>query len=97
MPVSPGPVQLSAQQRRSLERDGYLMVLSLLDEAAIARMTSRLTELVRQTVAAWAADPGPDIVEPGVVHAKLGLAASRPHCQPGDSSDPGWFTKRLTW
>ena len=72
--MSPRAGQLSAQQRRSLERDGYLMVLSLLDEAAIARITSRLTELVRQTVAAWAADPGPDIVEPGVVHAKLGLA-----------------------
>jgi hypothetical protein len=37
-------------------------------------MASRLDELVRQTVAAWAADPAPDIVEPGVVHAKLGLA-----------------------
>jgi hypothetical protein len=37
-------------------------------------MTSSLAELVRQTVAAWDADPAPDIVEPGVVHAKLGLA-----------------------
>jgi hypothetical protein len=55
--VSPGTVQLSAQQRRSLERDGYLLVPSLLDDTVIARMASRLTELVRQTVAAWAADP----------------------------------------
>ena len=74
LPVSPGTVQLSAQQRRSLERDGYLLVPSLLDDTVIARMASRLAELVRQTVAAWAADPAPDIAEPGVVHAKLGLA-----------------------
>jgi hypothetical protein len=40
----------------------------------MARMAGRLDELVRQTVAAWAADPAPDIVEPGVVHVKLGLA-----------------------
>jgi hypothetical protein len=72
--VSPGAVQLSAQQRSSLERDGYLLVPSLLDDMVIARMTSRVAELVRQTVAAWAADPAPEIVEPGVVHAKLRLA-----------------------
>jgi Phytanoyl-CoA dioxygenase (PhyH) len=72
--VSPGPVQLSAKQRRSLEHDGYLLVPPLLDEAVMARMAGRLDELVRQTVAAWAADPAPDIVEPGVVHVKLGLA-----------------------
>jgi hypothetical protein len=65
---------MSAQQRRSLERDGYLLVPSLLDETAMARMASRLAELVRQAVAAWAADPAPDIAEPGVVHAKLELA-----------------------
>ena len=70
----PGAVQLSAQQRRSLQRDGYLLVPSLLDDTVIARMASRLAELVRQTVAAWDADPAPDIVEPGVVHAKLELA-----------------------
>jgi hypothetical protein len=57
--VSPGLVQLSAQQQRSLERDGYLLVPSLLDETVTARMTSRLAELVRQTVAAWAANQSP--------------------------------------
>jgi hypothetical protein len=74
LPVSLGGVHLSAQQRRSLEGDGYLLVPSLLDDTVIARMTSRLTEMVRQSVAAWAADPAPDIIEPGVVYAKLGLA-----------------------
>jgi phytanoyl-CoA dioxygenase PhyH len=74
LPVSPGAIQLSAQQRRSLERDGYLLVPSLLGDTVIARMAGRLAELVHQTVAAWAADPALDIVEPGVVHAKLGLA-----------------------
>jgi len=69
LPVSPGAVLLSAQQRKSLERDGYLLVPSLLGDTVIARMTSRLAEVVRQTVAAWAADPAPDIVELGVVHA----------------------------
>jgi len=72
--VSPGAVQLSAQQRKSLERDGYLLVPSLLGDTVIARMTSRLAEVVRHTVAAWDADPAPDIVELGVVHAKLDLA-----------------------
>jgi ectoine hydroxylase-related dioxygenase (phytanoyl-CoA dioxygenase family) len=72
--MSPRAGQLSAQQRRSLERDGYLLVPSLLDKTVIAPMASRLSELVRQTVAAWDADSALDIAEPGVVHAKLGLA-----------------------
>lgn len=59
--MSPRAGQLSAQQRRSLERDGYLLVPSLLDEAAVARMAGRLAEFVRQTVEAWDADPAPDI------------------------------------
>jgi hypothetical protein len=74
LPVSPGAVQLNAQQRGSLERDGYLLVPSLLADTVIARMAGCLAELVRQTVAVWDADPAPDIVEPGVVHAKLELA-----------------------
>ena len=74
LPVRNRAGQLSAQQRKSLERDGYLMVPSLLDETVTARMAGRLSELVCQTVAAWAADPAPDIAEPGVVHAKLELA-----------------------
>jgi len=66
--------RLDERQRESLDRDGYLLVPSLLDETVTGRMRSRLEELVRKTVAAWEAGPSPDIVEPGVVHAKLGLA-----------------------
>jgi len=72
--MSPRAGQLSARQRGSLERDGYLLVPLLLDEMVIAQMANRLSELVRQTVASWDADPSPDITEPGVVHAKLKLA-----------------------
>jgi hypothetical protein len=69
--------QLSAQQRESLQRDGYLLVSRVLDEAVLGRIASRLAELVRQTVAAWVADPDRAVaeqVEPGVVRAKLDLA-----------------------
>jgi ectoine hydroxylase-related dioxygenase (phytanoyl-CoA dioxygenase family) len=68
---------LTAQQRESLERDGYLLVPSLLDETVLVRITSRLEELVSRTVTAWAADPGLAAELPeggGVVHAKLELA-----------------------
>lgn len=71
--MSPRAGQLSAQQRRSLEHDGYLLVPSLLDEEITGQIASRLSELVRQTIAAWDVDPALDIVEPGVVHAKLDL------------------------
>ena len=33
---------LTAQQRESLERDGYLLVPSLLEETVLVRITSRL-------------------------------------------------------
>ena len=69
--------QLSAQQRESLECNGYLLVPCLLDETVLGRIASRLEELVRQTVAAWDADPDRAVaeqVEPGVVRAKLDLA-----------------------
>ena len=66
--------KLTAQQQRSLEGDVYPVVPSLLTEAAIGQMTSRLEQLVRQTVAAWEAHPSPDIAEPGVVRAKPDLA-----------------------
>jgi hypothetical protein len=66
--------RFTAQQRQSLECDGYLLARSLLDETVIGRIGTRLQELVRQTVAAWDADPNPDIEEAGVVHAKLSLA-----------------------
>ena len=47
---------------------------ALLAEPVIGRMRSRLDKLVRQAVAAWAADPGQEVVERGVVHGKLHLA-----------------------
>jgi hypothetical protein len=67
-------VGLTSHRRGSLERDGYLLVPSLLDETVIVRMASRLDELVRQTIAAWGVDPSPDIAEHSVVRAKLDLA-----------------------
>jgi ectoine hydroxylase-related dioxygenase (phytanoyl-CoA dioxygenase family) len=72
--MRPGGGQLSDQQRRSLQHDGYVLVPSLLDETVIAEMASRLAELVRQTVTAWDADPAQDMAEPGVVRARLELA-----------------------
>ena len=65
---------LTAGQRESLERAGYLLVASLLDEIVLAPMRSRLDELVQQTLVTWDANPGQDVEEPGVVHAKLGLS-----------------------
>lgn len=68
---------LSAQQRESLERDGFLLVPWLLDETVLRPIASRLEELVRQTVAAWDADPGraaAEQVERGVVRVKLDRA-----------------------
>jgi hypothetical protein len=55
-------------------------VPSLLDETATAKMAGRLSELVCQTIAAWAADPAPDIPEPGVVRAKLGRSSPGAWC-----------------
>jgi hypothetical protein len=60
---------LSAGHRESLERDGYLLVPSLLDESVLAPMRARLDELVYQTLVAWDAEPGQDVEERGVVHA----------------------------
>ena len=65
---------LTEGQRESLERAGYLLVASLLDEIVLAQMRSRLDELVHQTLATWDANPGQDVEEPGVVHAKVGLS-----------------------
>jgi ectoine hydroxylase-related dioxygenase (phytanoyl-CoA dioxygenase family) len=67
------PVKLSARQRRFLLGQGYLVVRSLLDEAAVAPVRSRLAELVRQTVAAWAGDPSLDTSE-ACVMASFGPA-----------------------
>lgn len=63
-----------AEQRESLERDGYLLVPSLLDEIVLAPVRARLDELVHQTLVAWDADPAQDVEERGVVHANLGLS-----------------------
>jgi hypothetical protein len=65
---------LTAGQHESLQRDGYLLVPSLLDETALAPIRARLDELVCQALAAWDADPGQDVEERGVVHAALGLS-----------------------
>jgi hypothetical protein len=65
---------LTAGQRESLERDGYLLVPSLLDEMVLAPMRARLDELVHRILVAWDADPRQDVEERGVVHAKLGLS-----------------------
>jgi len=65
---------LTAEQRESLERDGYLLVPSLLDEIVLAPMRARLDELVYQTLVAWDANPGQDVEERGVVDATLGLS-----------------------
>jgi ectoine hydroxylase-related dioxygenase (phytanoyl-CoA dioxygenase family) len=76
-PVRQQAELLSAQQRESLERDGYLLVPSLLDETVLGPIASRLEELVRQTVAPWDADPGRAAakqVERGVVRVKLDRA-----------------------
>jgi hypothetical protein len=63
---------LSAGQRESLERDGYLLVPSLLGESVLAPMRARLDELVYQTLVAWDADPQ-GVEDRGVVDAALGL------------------------
>jgi hypothetical protein len=63
---------LTGRQREALERDGYLLVTSLLEQADLDRITGRVQELVSRTVAAWAADPG-IVVEPGVVRARLSM------------------------
>jgi len=65
---------LTAEQRESLERDGYLLVPSLLDEIVLAPMRARLDELVYQTLVAWDANPGQDVEDRGVVDATLGLS-----------------------
>ena len=63
-PLRPG---LTPRQRRSLKQDGYLLVPSLLGGDDLARITARLAEHVRQTVATWAKDPVLDIHEACVV------------------------------
>jgi ectoine hydroxylase-related dioxygenase (phytanoyl-CoA dioxygenase family) len=76
LPMRQQARRLSAQQRESLERDGYLLVPSLLEETVLERITNRLEDLVSRTVAAWVADPGlvaEQAEAPEVVRAKLEL------------------------
>jgi ectoine hydroxylase-related dioxygenase (phytanoyl-CoA dioxygenase family) len=63
---------LTAGQRESLERDGYLLVSSLLDDITLVPMRARLDELVQQTLEAWDANPGEHVEKRGVVHATPG-------------------------
>ena len=50
---------LTVPDRDSLERDGYLLVPSLMDKTVLARLRNHLGELVRETVAAWEANGTP--------------------------------------
>ena len=68
----PTPARLTLRQRRSLTDDGYVLVRSLLDAGDLARIAARLEERVRQTVAAWAEEPGLDTHE-GCVMARFEL------------------------
>jgi hypothetical protein len=95
--------RLTATERASLQRDGYLLVPSLLDEGVLARTRHRLDELVRQTIAAWQAGPAQDIAEPGVVRVRLDLtdadfALCREHPLLGDAAtaEP-WQTLSAMW
>jgi hypothetical protein len=60
-------VKLSLRQRRFLLDQGYLVLRSRLDPAVLERIRGRLEQVVRQTVAAWADDPGLDTTEACVV------------------------------
>jgi hypothetical protein len=66
--------RFTATERVSLEREGYLLVPSVLDEAALLTMRHRLGALVREVVAAWQASKAQDVAEPGVVRAQLDVA-----------------------
>ena len=65
---------LTAGQSETLERDGYLLVPSLLDGTLLAPMRARLDEVVYRTLVAWDANGGQDAGERGVVNATLGLS-----------------------
>src|SRR5262250_1863485 len=71
---------LTAEQQESLERDGYLLVPSLLDEIVLAPMRARLDELVYQALVALDANPAQDVEERTV--------ASSP-AAPGEVVHPG--------
>lgn len=63
---------LSGAAAEALDRDGYLLVPSLLDEDSVYEVRAQLAVLVAQEVAAGHADHGnPGNFEPGVVRMKL--------------------------
>jgi len=64
---------LTAEQRESLQRDGYLLMSSLLDETVLRRCAPGLMSWSIRPWA-WDANPGQDVEERGVVHATLGLS-----------------------
>ena len=65
--------RLTARERESLDRDGYLLVPALLDEPVIAPMRARIEEFVRDKIVAWDADPDTGNAHSWVVDADLGL------------------------
>ena len=65
--------RLTARQRESLDRDGFLLVPALLDEPVIGPMRARLEQLVRDRIVAWDADPDTGNAHSWVVDADLGL------------------------
>jgi hypothetical protein len=68
--VTDQAARLSTRQREALDLDGYLLVPALLDQPVLDRIAGRMAEMISQTLAAWAADPG-SVIEPGVVRARL--------------------------
>jgi ectoine hydroxylase-related dioxygenase (phytanoyl-CoA dioxygenase family) len=70
-PVSARRDRLTAGERESLDRDGYLVVPALLDEHIVAPVRARTAELVHDTIVAWDADPAPGNAAEWVVAADL--------------------------
>ena len=66
--------RLTARERESLDRDGYLVVPALLDEPVIGPIRTRLEALVHQKIVAWDADTDAGIAAAWEVNASLGLA-----------------------
>jgi ectoine hydroxylase-related dioxygenase (phytanoyl-CoA dioxygenase family) len=63
--------RLTARERESLDRDGYLVAPALLDESVIAPMRARLEDLIHDTIVAWDADPDAGNAQEWVVEADL--------------------------
>jgi len=72
--VSRGSDRLTARERASLHRDGYLLVPALLGEPVMGPMRARLEGLVYRTIVAWDTDPDAGIAQEWVVSVRLGLS-----------------------